>query len=475
MGALAWGHVAIAQACESLHHSVTQMSVFSQKYTQIKVKPPQHQQAAVGCGVWGLAHAAAGRRPGRDGIPVGVCSVRSAVGTERWRSAGLAPREALSVRNKNTHTSHTSHHHTVIASCFMLPACWLLPAGLAAGAALLPSPPSSYRLSHAVGPVGRLGGWNNYGGELTSAGTQQLPTSRKLSRSSAEMASATLRPRPAPRCGRARTMVARGGSSARRRGRAGTASARLYTMGTCGLWVVTTLTARTRPTSGSLATELSGECESGWSRSSSARAAISSTLNTPAAYYRELVTAVAPWPERALHMVCAFDGSIWVMGGQANSPVQSAFVAGNAGTYETSTEQSELRDVWRSNDWKDWTLVTDCAPWGPRGMITGANGGVAVHHGRMWILGGGHVGPQGVSLSSLKYWLPDQPRLQERLYFNDVWSSANGSTWTRHLIHARRGMRDTIMMSQLSTGGSGCLQAATRRLKAQSKLVWTVT
>ena len=40
VGALAWGDVAIAQACESLHHSVTQMSVFSQKYTQIKVKPP---------------------------------------------------------------------------------------------------------------------------------------------------------------------------------------------------------------------------------------------------------------------------------------------------------------------------------------------------------------------------------------------------------------------------------------------------
>eukprot|EP01046_Picozoa_sp_COSAG06_P032010 COSAG06_NODE_3167_length_5740_cov_2.153342_1_plen_41_part_00 len=32
-------------------------------------------------------------------------------------------------------------------------------------------------------------------------------------------------------------------------------------------------------------------------------------------------------------------------------------------------------------------LVTDSAPWAPRGMITGSNGGVAVHNGRMWILG----------------------------------------------------------------------------------------
>ena len=33
--------MAIAQACESLHHSVTQMSVSSLKYTHSKVKPPR--------------------------------------------------------------------------------------------------------------------------------------------------------------------------------------------------------------------------------------------------------------------------------------------------------------------------------------------------------------------------------------------------------------------------------------------------
>ena len=36
--------------------------------------------------------------------------------------------------------------------------------------------------------------------------------------------------------------------------------------------------------------------------------------------------------------------------------------------------------------------------------------------------GGGYVGPQGVVLSSLKYDLEEQPRLKERLYYNDVWS-----------------------------------------------------
>jgi hypothetical protein len=42
----------------------------------------------------------------------------------------------------------------------------------------------------------------------------------------------------------------------------------------------------------------------------------------------ECVTAVAPWPERALHLVCVFDDYIWVMGGQANSPDQKNFIKG---------------------------------------------------------------------------------------------------------------------------------------------------
>lgn len=149
-----------------------------------------------------------------------------------------------------------------------------------------------------------------------------------------------------------------------------------------------------------------------------------------------LVTAVAPWPERALHLVAVFDNSLWVMGGQQNSPAQAAFLAGEAGKYETGGAETHLKDVWRSNDGSEWTLVTDDAPWAPRGMITGSNGGVAVHNNRMWILGGGYVGPQGVTLSSLKYDLKAQPRMKERLYYNDVWSSGDGATWVRHLEHA---------------------------------------
>lgn len=104
----------------------------------------------------------------------------------------------------------------------------------------------------------------------------------------------------------------------------------------------------------------------------------------------ECVSELVPWPERALHLVCVFEGSIYVMGGQANSPDQKNFIKeiqGETGCVDM-TRRPALTDIWRSDNGKDWTLVTDTAPWAPRGMITGANGGVAVHNGRMWILGG---------------------------------------------------------------------------------------
>ena len=66
-------------------------------------------------------------------------------------------------------------------------------------------------------------------------------------------------------------------------------------------------------------------------------------------------------------------------------------------------------------------------------MITGQNGGGPVHDGRMWILGGGFVGAGGTTLSSLKYDLAEQPRLEARKYYNDVWSSSDGAVWERHL------------------------------------------
>lgn len=109
-----------------------------------------------------------------------------------------------------------------------------------------------------------------------------------------------------------------------------------------------------------------------------------------------------PWGPRALHYTVAFNDYLWVMGGQ----VVPQFAPGPEGV---------RRDVWRSRDGVEWEEVPVREPaWSPRGMI----GGSAVHKDRIWILGGGTY---------------DTPKMPERNYYNDVWSSADGSRWTRHL------------------------------------------
>lgn len=147
----------------------------------------------------------------------------------------------------------------------------------------------------------------------------------------------------------------------------------------------------------------------------------------------QCVATSVPWQERGNQLVGVFDGAIWVMGGQAGAAGQTNFVADLKAGKPFPPAPPPLRDVWRTVDGLRWELVTDQAPWAPRGMITGANGGVAVFEDRMWILGGGYVGAGGTTLSSLRYDLAQQPRLQTRLYYNDVWSSADGREWVCEL------------------------------------------
>ena len=117
-----------------------------------------------------------------------------------------------------------------------------------------------------------------------------------------------------------------------------------------------------------------------------------------------LVNSHVPWAERALHYTVAFDHRIWVMGGQTLPQFAPA-------------EEAFHNDVWCSEDGVDWTRVTANAPWPPRGMI----GGGVVFRGRMWILGGGTY---------------DTPGRPQRTFFNDVWSSADGVDWRRHVEFA---------------------------------------
>jgi hypothetical protein len=118
----------------------------------------------------------------------------------------------------------------------------------------------------------------------------------------------------------------------------------------------------------------------------------------------ELVCERVPWAERALHYTVVFDGHILVMGGQT----MPGFAPSDEVFYS---------DVWRSRDGATWECVTERAPWSPRGMI----GGSAVFRDRIWLLGGG------------TYDTPDTP---DRLFYGDVWSSADGADWERHVSSA---------------------------------------
>lgn len=102
----------------------------------------------------------------------------------------------------------------------------------------------------------------------------------------------------------------------------------------------------------------------------------------------ECATEHAPWAPRAYHGALAYAGKLWVFGGGNYVPTYSAH-----------------NDVWCSTDGREWTQVTDHAPWPPRIWFSSV-----VYRDRMWLLGGWSNLPS-------KNW-------------NDVWTSTDGKQWT---------------------------------------------
>ena len=117
------------------------------------------------------------------------------------------------------------------------------------------------------------------------------------------------------------------------------------------------------------------------------------------------VNANVPWGPRVLHYTLAFKERIWVMGGQ----LLPQYAPG---------KERFFRDIWNSSDGIQWEKIEPKEPyWPQRGMI----GGSVVFKGRIWILGGGTY---------------DTPKTPQRQFFNDVWSSEDGITWTCHATQA---------------------------------------
>lgn len=109
----------------------------------------------------------------------------------------------------------------------------------------------------------------------------------------------------------------------------------------------------------------------------------------------KLVAREAPWKHSDLPMSLAFADRMWLMGGWYN---------GRLPGHEATSA------VWSSTDGAKWTQATPAAAWSPR--IAAA---AVVFQDRMWILGG-----------TENYYFGDAASLK-----NDVWSSADGKTWTR--------------------------------------------
>lgn len=112
------------------------------------------------------------------------------------------------------------------------------------------------------------------------------------------------------------------------------------------------------------------------------------------------VTKEAPWIHSDLPMNLTFGDSMWIMGGWYKGRLPG---------------HSASNQVWKSKDGKTWDQVTPSAGWSPR--IAAA---AVEFRGKMWILGG-----------TENYYFGDDSSLK-----NDVWSSADGKTWTRETEHA---------------------------------------
>ena len=113
----------------------------------------------------------------------------------------------------------------------------------------------------------------------------------------------------------------------------------------------------------------------------------------------KLIETDAPWKYSDLPMTIAFRDRMWFMGGWTNGRLP-----GHGATNE----------VWSSADGKKWDLESHAA-WTPR--IASA---VVEFKGKMWVLGG-----------TENYYFGDASSLK-----NDVWSSADGKTWTQETAAA---------------------------------------
>ncbi len=120
------------------------------------------------------------------------------------------------------------------------------------------------------------------------------------------------------------------------------------------------------------------------------------------ASWEKIVDTAAPghWPPRAYFQAVTKGGDMYVLGGQdfPGFPLPSTF----------------FNDVWRSSDGIEWEQLTEDAGWEGRAGLR-----AVTYKEELYIFGGSVNDDSSIT--------PTGPL---RIYFNDVWKSADGVTWT---------------------------------------------
>ena len=111
----------------------------------------------------------------------------------------------------------------------------------------------------------------------------------------------------------------------------------------------------------------------------------------------KLELARAPWEPRHTAGYAVYKDRIWIIGGDA-------------------IQRHYQNDVWSSGDGTNWEKVTDAVPWAPRVLHH-----TVVFNDRIWVMGG----------QSLPGFAP-----APEAFYNDVWSTRDGKTWTCVTSHA---------------------------------------
>jgi hypothetical protein len=126
------------------------------------------------------------------------------------------------------------------------------------------------------------------------------------------------------------------------------------------------------------------------------------------------------WPARAYFGAVRKDGALYVLGGQDFSVVPNACPPFVPACPPFVSASRFFNDVWTSGDGTNWQQLTAHAGWAGRAGLS-----TEVLNGEIYVFAGSFNDDSAV--------IGGPPNRQ---YFNDVWKSSDGRTWTRALEHA---------------------------------------